>query len=250
MAKNSLNGAVRKGLAVRNVAVQADPPRAQHAEMHTLTREQVTTLLDAAQGHRLEALFVLAVCTGAREGELLALHWADIDLDGKTSGKRRPPITIRYTLPRTKAEGLALQDPKTKGSRRVVPLSDEAVASLRRHKAAQNAARLAAGAAWSDMDLVFANEFGRFIEASNLLKRDFAPLLAQAGCPAIRFHDLRHTFATLALEAGVSVKQVSAMLGHQSIAITLDLYAHATERMEDRALAFVNNLFATRDGTG
>jgi integrase len=99
------------------------------------------------------------------------------------------------------------------------------------------------GPLWTDLDLVFANEVGRPLECQNMLRRAFKPLLDQAGLPTIRFHELRHTFATLSLEAGVPVKQVSAMLGHASIAITLDLYAHATERMEDQALAAINALY-------
>jgi integrase len=206
--------------------------------MHVLTHEQATTLLRAAQGERLEALFVLALSTGAREGELLALRWKDVDLEAS-----RPTITIRHTLRRTKATGLALHDPKTKGSHRIVPLGTAAVNALRAHRTAQKAERIKVGSNWTDLDLVFANEVGRPMECQNLLRRVFKPLLERVGLPPIRFHDLRHTFATLSLEAGVPVKQVSAMLGHASIAITLDLYAHATERMEDQALAAVNALY-------
>ncbi len=243
VAHTALERAVRVGLVGRNVADAATPPRARRTEMKTLSREEAQRLLAAASGERLEALYVVALTTGMREGELLALKWDAVDLDGAVR-RGRPSLAVRATLRRTKS-GFVFEEPKTAGSRRTVTLPDAAVAALRRHRLAQKEERIKRGATWEDVGLVFANEVGRPIEAGNLLHRQFYPLLAKTGLRRVRFHDLRHTFATLALEQGVNVKQVSEMLGHSSPTITLTLYAHATETMQDQALAAVNAIFGT-----
>src|SRR5579862_6961987 len=149
--------------------------------MHVLTPEQVRQLLQAASG---DDLHVLAVTTGARLGELLGLHWRDVDLDGAS-------LNIVTSLQRTQT-GLEFVEPKTARSRRRVSLTTAAVKALRDHRKRQNEVRLAAKD-WDDLDLVFSNEKGRPIEDGNLRRRSFGPLLKKAGLPAIRLHDLRHT---------------------------------------------------------
>jgi integrase len=144
----------------------------------------------------------------------------------------------------TKA-GLTFAEPKTPGSRRQVMLAKEAVEALRRHRAAQAVERLRIGKAWEDNDLVFANEAGRPIAACNLLKRSFEPLLKQAGVPRIRFHDLRHSAATLLLGQGIHAKIVSEMLGHTRISTTLDLYSHVTPTMQREAAEAFDQLLAS-----
>ena len=121
------------------------------------------------------------------------------------------------------------------GSRRQLVLTTVATAALRRHKAAQAEERLRLGAAWEDNDLVFANEVGRPVEVRNLMRRSFLPLLGRAGLPMIRFHDLRHTAATLLLGNGMHPKLVSEMLGHARISTTIDLYSHVTPTMHQQA---------------
>jgi integrase len=195
--------------------------------MAALTPEQSRSLLDAAQLDRLEALYVLALSTGMRQGELLALKWADVDLDGAA-------IQVKATLQRTR-EGFVFQEPKTARSRRQVALTRTAVKALRQHRASQLEERLRCPY-WQDPDLVFASEIGTPIEATNLIRRSFAPLLKRAGLPRIRFHDLRHTAATLLLGQNVNVKVVSEMLGHSQIAVTLDLYSHVTPTMQRQAV--------------
>lgn len=137
--------------------------------------------------------------------------------------------------PQRTGEGLTIVEPKTGSSRRQVALTKAAVDALRRHRVAQAEERLALGAAWEDNDLLFANEIGRPIEARNLLRRSFFPLLERAGLPRIRFHDLRHTAATLLLSQGVHPKVVAEMLGHARISTTLDLYSHVTPTMQREA---------------
>lgn len=164
-----------------------------------------------------------------RQGELLALHWRDVDLEDAT-------LHIRGTLQRTRG-AVMIAEPKTARSRRRVDLTTLAVDGLRRHRAAQAEERLRLGGAWLDRDLVFANEAGDYLSDSYLRRQSFWPLLERAELPHIRFHDLRHTAATLLLGRGVHPKIVSETLGHSTIAITLDLYSHVTPTMQREAAA-------------
>jgi integrase len=225
--------AVRWDVLLRNPVERVDPPRVTRTPISTLKAEQARSLLDAAKGQRLEALYVLALTTGARQGELLALRWRDTDME-------RHSIQIRGSLRRS-PDGFSIGETKSSKSRRI-ELTATAVEALRRHRAAQNEERLRLGELWDDHDLVFANELGRPIEAGNLLRRSFAPLLEAAACPRIRFHDLRHTTATLLLERGVPVKAVSELLGHASIGTTLDLYAHVTETMQRQIITTMESV--------
>jgi integrase len=223
----ALEQAARWGLTPRNVAKLVTPPRPSRREMATLSPEQARALLQTAEGDRLEALYVLALSTGMRQGELLALRWRDVELEGGS-------LQVRATLQRTH-DGFQFAEPKTARSRRQVALTRAAADSLRRHRSRQLEERLQMGAAWEDNDLVFANEVGRPIEAGNLIRRSFHPLLQRAALPQVRFHDLRHTAATLALGKGVHPKMVAEMLGHSQIAVTLDLYSHVTPTMQRQA---------------
>jgi integrase len=233
----ALRQAERDGVVARNVAALVAPPRTSHREMTTLTPDEARALLGAAQGDRLEALYVLALTAGMREGELLALRWRDVDLDGRT-------ISVRGTLQWTPS-GFELAETKTASSRRQVAITEAAAAALRRHRASQLEERLKVGPAWRDLDLVFANELGGPLNASNLLRRSFRPLLERAGLPRIRFHDLRHTAATLLLGLGRHPKVVSEMLGHSQISVTLDLYSHVTPTMQREAVQALDALLGS-----
>lgn len=139
---------------------------------------------------------------------------------------------------------LVLTEPKTDSSRRQIRLSHAAVDALRRHKARQAEERLRLGAAWDDHDVVFANEAGRPLNPSNVTTRHYHPILARAGLPRLRFHDLRHTAATLLLEANINPKVVSEMLGHSEIGITMNLYQHVTPTMQQQAADAFDALLA------
>ena len=219
--------ATRWGLVGRNVADLVSAPRVAPSDMQALTPDQARALLDAAAGDRLEALYVVAVSTGMRQGELLGLRWQDVNMDSST-------ISVRKTLQRT-SEGHVLADPKTTQSRRHVGLTTTALQALQRHRVQQNKERLRVGAAWQDLDMVFSDPVGGFIKEWNLRKQSFLPLLQRAGLPIIRFHDLRHTAATLMMGRGVHPKIVSEMLGHSQVSITLDLYSHVTPTMQREA---------------
>ena len=222
----ALSNAVRWGSVHRNIADLVDPPRNRHFEIVTLSPEQARAFLDAAAGHRLEALYVLAVTTGMRQGELLGLRWRDVDVDGAS-------LQVRGSMQAT-PEGLRIMEPKTAGSRRRVALSKQPIDALRRHRVAQADERLRLGVSGEGVELVFATEAGRPITAS-ILRRSFEPLLRRAGLPRMRFHDLRHTSATLLLGRGVHPKVVSEMLGHTRISTTLDLYSHVSMTMQQQA---------------
>lgn len=212
----ALKQAVRWNLVARNVADLVDAPRPKRTEIRPLSPRQVQTLVGAAKGDRLEALYVLAVSTGLRQGELLGLGWADVDLDSAT-------IRVSRQLSRAKGKGYTFGEPKTARGRRGVTLPAFAVAALREHRRRQLEERLRAGSEWADIGLVFTNLFGRPLEPGNVVRRSFVPLLAQAGCPRVRFHDLRHTAATLLLAQGEHPKVVQERLGHSTIAVTMDV---------------------------
>lgn len=232
----ALERAMKWDLVVRNVADLATPPRGERHEFETLGPDEARSLLSAAKGHRLEALYWLALTTGMRQGELLALRWKEVNFEARA-------LQVRGTL--TLKEGrYVVSEPKTPGSRRQVALGGQVIEVLRLHRSRQAEERLAKGSCWMDNDLVFANEVGNPIEPSNLRRRSFFPLLEKAGLKRIRFHDLRHSAATLLLGEGIHPKIVSERLGHSRVAITLDLYSHVTPTMQQQAVDAMNKLLA------
>ncbi len=195
--------------------------------MTTLAEAQAKVLLLAAAGDRLEALYAVALATGMRLGELLALKWRDVDLEGRS-------LQVRATLQNI-AGRFEFSEPKTSRSRRRIVLSRLATEALRQHKVRQETERLSAGGAWEDLDLVFLNTIGRPLDGRNLLHCWFRPMVKKAGLPRMRFHDLRHTAATLLLSRGINPKIVSEMLGHSSVSVTLDIYSHIMPHMQQQA---------------
>ncbi len=223
----ALDQAVRWRMVPRNVAEAVSAPRPSPPEMSTLSPDETRRLLEAARGDRLEALYVLAVHAGMRQGELLALKWQDVDLENRR-------LSVRRTI--TVSEGrMLLGEPKTKKSRRTISLTDAAVRALRGHLARQLEWIEQVGDLYGDQGLVFASEVGTPLNPSNLRTRSFAALLGRANLPRIRFHDLRHTCATLLLGRNVHPKYVQELLGHANIAITLDTYSHVIPGMGDQA---------------
>jgi integrase len=227
--------AVRLGLVPRNSADAVEAPRMRHVEMQVLSAVQARAFLAASQSERLHALYVLALATGMRQGELLALHWQDVDL---VQGVLQVRSSLRYHV----GKGFLFEEPKTKHGRRTIALAPDAVQALNGHKLRQDAQRSALGAAWRDHGLVFASEVGGPIEATNMLRGSFQRVVARASAPRIRFHDLRHTAASLLLGARVNPKVVSEMLGHASVSITLDIYAHVLPDMQQDAATTMQRL--------
>ena len=206
----ALKQALRWGLVTRNVAEAVDPPKVHKKEVTPLSPEQARAFLDTARGDRLEALYVLAVHTGMRQGEHLTLRWDDVDLDAGV-------LRVRGT--------------KTARSRRTVKLSETALNALRSHLTRQLEEIDRVGSMWQVNDLVFATEVGTPLNRHNLTQHSFRLLLAKAGLTQMRFHDLRHTCATILLSKGVHAKFVQELLGHATIAITLDTYSHVLPGM-------------------
>ena len=227
----ALRQAVRWELVGRNVTESVDPPRNARSEPQALTPEYSRRFLDAAKSDSFEALYVLAIMTGMRQGELLGLHWRDVYLDQET-------LQIRSQLQR----GRTLGEPKTAKSRRQISLPNLAVEALRRHYGRQLKERVEAGPEWVESDLVFCNAKGNPMNPSNLRSRSFIPLLKNADLPVIRFHDLRHTSATLLLGLGTNPKVVQEILGHSQISVTMDVYSHVLPTMQRDAMTDLNNL--------
>ena len=225
--------ALRLGVLQRNPSDAVDPPRKMHHEMRPLTPAQSRQLLDAARGDRLEALYVLALTTGMRQGELLGLHWRDIDLE---QGKLQVLGNLRRTM--------EIAETKRKKSRRQISLTSIGVEALKRYRAQQAEERLALGPAWKDLDLVFTSVVGGYVDANNLRHRAFPKLLERAELPRIRFHDLRHSAATLLLSLGVHPKVVQELLGHSQISVTLDTYSHILPDMQKDAMTELDGLLA------
>ncbi|MGD0122180.1 MAG: tyrosine-type recombinase/integrase [Candidatus Limnocylindrales bacterium] len=218
----ALGRAVKAGRAVRNVALYVDPPAKAKHDLRPLTIEEVGVLRSAMAGHPFESLFLTALGTGLRQGELLALRWDDVDLEAGL-------LTVRHTLER---ESGVLAEPKTERSRRVLRLPLPVAASLRRLRSRQDAER-AAARLWSSAGFVFTNATGGPLNPWHVT-RSLHVVLAGAGIRQQRFHDLRHAFATLQLEAGAELFDVSRALGHTDIGTTANVYGHFTEAMADR----------------
>jgi integrase len=225
----ALKQAVQDGLIPRNATEAVKAPQVRREEMRPLSGDQVKVLLEVARGDRLEALYVLAIHTGLRQGELLGLKWEDVDLESGTLRVRRTLVTAKG--------GPVLTAPKTKGSRRSVKLTQGAVEALRSHLKHQLQEIDRAGSLWRENGLMFASESGEPLDRRYLTSCRYKALLKRAELPMIRFHDLRHTCATLLLSKNVNPKIVSEMLGHASIAITLDTYSHVLPNMRDQAAA-------------
>jgi len=236
----ALEAGLRLGLVQRNVCDLVDPPRMRHYEIHVLTPAQVQILLQASQGHRLEALFFVALATGMRQGELLALKWQDVDLE-------RGHLTVRATLQRNRGGGFVLVPPKTKRSRRRVVLPTVAIQALIAHRKRQDIERQTLGMAWDEQGFVFTNRLGRPLDGIHVLRRALRPLLLRAGLPPIRFHDLRHTAATLLLIQGVNPKVVSEVLGHSNVSITLEIYSHVLPDLQRLAADAMNDVLDPAD---
>ena len=224
----ALNQAVRWELVSRNVAALTDAPRHTTRQIEPLTPGQVNTLLEAVADHRLEALITVAVGLGLRQGEALGLRWEDVDFEAGV-------LSVRQTLERAGTTP-RFGEPKTARSRRTITMPGIVAAALRRHRTRQLEERLAAGARWRESRLVFTTTIGTAIDKSGVHKA-FKAVLRAAGLPNIRYHDLRHTAATLLLTQGVDPRTIMETLGHSQISLTLNTYAHVMPALQREAAA-------------
>jgi integrase len=222
----ALTQAVDDGLLPRNAA-DVKAPRPAPKEMHPLSEEEARSFLEEAKGDAFEALYVLAITAGLRRGELLALRWDDADLE-------RGTLRVGRSLTREKGRYL-MGDTKNKKGRRRVNLTPRTVAALKAHRKRQLEERVRYAGLHEDRGLIFSTQTGAIVSPENLVKRSFKPLLRRAGLPEIRFHDLRHTCATTLLGRSVHPKLVQELLGHATVAMTLDTYSHYLPSMSDQA---------------
>jgi len=232
----ALSQAAKWNMVPRNATDAVKAPRPAPEEMHPLSPVEARKLIEAVRGDKLEALYVLAVHTGMRQGELLALKWEDVDLNEEV-------IRIRHTLVRSGGR-ISIGEPKTKGSRRTVHLTDAAAEALKTHLEQQLEDIERLGDLYRDHGLVFTSQVGTLINPSNLRRRSFKPLLQRAGLPQIRFHDLRHTCATLLLSRNTNPRLVQALLGHATVAITLDTYSHMIPGMGNHTARAMEDVFS------
>ncbi len=234
--RNALNKAVRWGTIGRNVAALIDAPRVAQKDVRVLSPEETSRLLVAAKNDPLESLVVLAVSTGARMGEALAIKWTDIDLD-------RRQMRIDKTLQRVAGRGLVLSETKTKRSRRTVILPVIAAEALRRRRVEQREQRRGTGHEWHDEGFVFTSATGRPLDSRNV-QRGFRRIVRKAKLPRMRFHDLRHSCASLLLAQGVAPRVVMETLGHSRISVTMDTYTHVMPALQREAADAIDRSLA------
>jgi len=237
--REALHQAVKWQMLSRNPADAVEPPRPVRIEMRALDEAETARLVEASAGGRLYLPILLAVTTGARRSEILAFRWRDVDLEAGT-------LAVRQSLEQTK-EGLSFKEPKTQKSRRVIALPQLAIDALRRHKAEQAKIRLMLGPGYQAGDLVCCQADGRPFKPGNITN-SFAELVKRLKIPRLRFHDLRHSHATLLLRKGIHPKVVSERLGHSTVGITLDVYSHVLPGMQEEAARKVDT--ALRDALG
>jgi integrase len=237
----ALNDGLRLGDVQRNVASLVRPPRSTPKTIRPFSPEEARQFLKAIDGDRLEALFVLALSSGLRQAELLGLRWQDLDLDAAS-------LSVRYALEKRDGE-YGLVEPKTSKSRRTIAITAMAVAALRAHRVRQAEERLSVGPGWTGLDLVFTTKKGQPL-CGNVVCARFKRILARAGLPAQRFHDLRHCCATLLLTQGVHPRLVMEALGHSAIGVTMNTYSHVLTELKRETAVQMDALFSAAGPTG
>ncbi len=231
----ALNEAVRKEIVKRNVAALVQGPTVRRFHPRPYSRSEAQAFLNAFRGERLEAVYSVAVACGLRQGETLGLSWSDIDFEG---GK----MHIRQQLQRDEFKKLSLTDLKTEGSVREIELPQICISALRIHQSRQISERQLAGNRWVETGLVFTTTVGTGVDQRNLLRRYYAVVKA-SGLRRIRFHDLRHTAATLLLAMGLSMNAVSKILGHSDIRTTMNIYGGVLSEEKRNAANLMDGLF-------
>lgn len=239
---STLRAALNKGrrwrlIAGENPCEGVEPPSRSTKRCKPLDQEEIRKLLAAARKSRLFCLYLLAVWTGMREGELLGLFWSDIDF-------KNGWLRVQRSLEGCKSGRPIFGDPKTETSERDIPLSPVLLEALTAHRSHQQVLeRIEAGSEWTDYGLVFTQRNGGPLNPSNLRHRYWYPLLKKAGLRRIKFHDLRHTAATVMLtDLGYDIKTVQEILGHTEARTTLDIYGHGRDAKKQEAVRRMDTL--------
>jgi len=221
-------------MLTRNPASHAVLPRYEHGEMKVLDEGQINQFLLAAIDSPYVALYHLAVKTGMRMGELLGLMWSDLQWG---SGR----LYVQRQLQDVRGMGCFFQEPKTRSGRRTIQLGEGTIQALREQSEFQQIHREIAGQRWQENDLIFPSKIGTPLNPSNL-RLDFNRVVERSGVPRVRFHDLRHSAASLMLNNGIPVIVVSKILGHAKPSITLDIYGHLYNEMQGDASRLMDRL--------
>ena len=238
----ALEQAVREDLIIKNVARVVSLPKRQRKEIRPMTEEQVKIFLQANKDEPMFAAFFLLVSTGMRRGEVLGLRWSDLDLDKKT-------VYVQRSWVKSQTQSAKFSEPKTAMSRRVIPLTAEAVEVLLRHLDKQNIIKKENAdedKKYIDQDLVFCRSDGDPLYPGTL-NTYLGKALKKAGLPKFRMHDIRHTFASLMIARGVPIKVVQELLGHTTIQMTLDTYTHVLPGMKEDAMDRLQTVFTAMD---
>ncbi|MGI9058097.1 MAG: tyrosine-type recombinase/integrase [Ktedonobacteraceae bacterium] len=230
----ALENAVRWGMVSRNVCDLVDPPRVVSREVVPLSVEQARRLVKHVEGHRLEVLLAMAVVTGMRRGELLALRWSDIDFD-------RSRLLVLHSVDFIAKHGYVLGEPKTASGKRVISLPTFLIGMLKKQQSRQLEYRKTVDN-WRSLDLVFPNLSGGYTHPNHMGDL-FRKLLKKAELPPIHFHDLRHSAASILLCMGVNIKVIQELLGHSDISITLRTYSHLLPTMQQEVVEAWNDVF-------
>jgi integrase len=208
---------MKDGIVPRNVAAFVDPPRSAKSEPVTFSQEQARSFLEAVRNDRLEALFTVAASIGLRQGEILGLMLPDVDIVAGT-------LTVRAALQRVNKK-LVRVEPKSQSGRRTINLPGVAVSAIVAHLGRREQDRIWAGDRWHETGYIFTTSIGTPIDARSVIRR-FHAILKAAALPRMRFHDLRHSAATLLLAQGVSPRYITDLLGHSQVSFTMQTYAH------------------------
>jgi len=238
----ALKTAVKWGLLSRNPADAVDPPKIRPVEMRTWDEDEANRFLESIKDTRYYELFYLALATGMRRGELLALRWCDVDL-------LQCQVSVNRSLHHLKNGSYIFSEPKSAKSRRTIALSPKATILLREYKLKREAEYTILGIALKDSDLVFSHVDGSPLRP-NTITRAWPDLAARAGVKVIRLHDARHTHASLMLKQGIHPNIVQERLGHASIAMTLDTYSHVAPGLQAAAAARFDELIAPKQKSG
>jgi len=233
LLSQSLRYAVRQGILGRNICELVVAPSWKGKTMRTLIPAEVEVLLETASGNQFFPVIYMAISSGLRQAELLGLRWRDVDLDTLST-------SVVQTLYKRRGE-CTFQQPKTDRSRRRVAMTPKLSLFLRDYKKEREVLYLELGTVLGLDDLVFANYEGKPLDPS-MLSHEFARIVKRAGLEHVRFHDLRHTFASLALLRGAKPKVISEALGHSSVAFTMDVYSHIIEGMQSEMMALLDEM--------
>jgi integrase len=237
---SALKQSLRWKMLIQNPCELCELPRLEKTEMKYLSSEETVKFLNTAKESKRYIIFLVALETGMRPEEYLALKWKDIDFTNQMLSVKRAIVWRR------KGGGYDFTEPKTNKSRRSIPISKSVIIELKNHRRKQLEEKMKLGSEYQNLDLVFASEIGTPLYSKNIIDRHFKPLLKKAELPNLRLYDLRHTTATLLLSAGENPKVVSERLGHASIVLTLDTYSHVLPTMQAEATSKLEKmLFGT-----